>query len=152
MLVDSPDLAFDIALPVAIFVHGKRSPDPAVWTLACGQASKAPGLDRGLIFSDGGSPDSTQRKEIVAAYGEERFRSLRSAVLSSSMGARFVVGALSLFASGIKVFAPSDARSALAYLDLPTAARAEVVRVLQEMAATVGPRFPALADAAKVLR
>lgn len=70
---------------------------------------------RGLSFSDGGAPNSTQRRMMNAALGG---KSPLSAVVTHSAMARGVVTAMGWFNPNIKAFAPTELDEALRFLNV----------------------------------
>jgi hypothetical protein len=70
---------------------------------------------RGLSFSDGGAPNSTQRRLMNDTLGG---KSPLSAVVTNSAMARGVVTAMGWFNPNIKAFSPTELDEALRFLNV----------------------------------
>jgi hypothetical protein len=99
-----------------IAVHTSRPPSAEEWAeYIAAVASRDPTKLRTLIFTDGGAPSSTQRKEVTTVLGG---RPSRGAIVSASRLVRGAVSALGWFNPLIKAFAPSEVADALQYLGI----------------------------------
>jgi hypothetical protein len=111
-----------------ILVHTSRPPSTDEWATYISTISKLdPAKFQTLVFTDGGAPSSTQRKEVTEALGG---RASRGAIVSASMLVRGVVTALSWFNPLIRAFSPDEVADALQYLCVP---RDEEPRVWAEV-------------------
>ncbi|MGC4064508.1 MAG: hypothetical protein QM784_07665 [Polyangiaceae bacterium] len=120
-----------------ILVHGKRSPSDAEWDLYLSDLrTQADRLDcvKTLVLTEGGNPDGAQRQRLNEVL---RGRPTRVAVLTASIIARGVVGALAVFNPRIRAFSPDAAGLALAYLGVPTDEYGPLLRTIAELRAIV---------------
>jgi hypothetical protein len=118
---------------VFVLVHGKRSPCDAEWDLYLTDLRAQAGrLDcvRTLVITEGGNPDGAQRQRLNQLL---RGRPTRAAVLTASIVARGVVGALAVFNPSIRAFSPDAAGLALAYLGVPTDEYGPLLRTIAEL-------------------
>lgn len=123
-----PDMVQGFVNDLMIAVHTTRAPSAAEWRQYIGTIREIdPDKLRTLVFTDGGAPTSTQRKEVTAALGG---RASRGAIVSASLMVRGAVTALSWFNPLIRAFPPSDVGGALQYLGVPAE---EVPLVLAEV-------------------
>jgi hypothetical protein len=100
-----------------ILAHTSRPPSAAEWAeYVAAVGSRDPTKLRTLVFTDGGAPTSTQRKELNAVLGG---RASRGAIVSASLMVRGAVSALGWFNPLIKAFAPTEVDDALQYLGVP---------------------------------
>jgi len=110
------NMAFATVGNIIVALHNGSPPGEDEWGQYC-RAITAMEFDkvRPIAFSDGGGPDSKQRKllnEVIAG------RPGRSALVTNSTIARSVVTALSWFNPLIKAFSPEEASRAFEYLQL----------------------------------
>lgn len=119
-----PTLAYRFTGQTMLLAHGNEPPDDVAWdtyvdALVENRASQI------LVFTDGVGPDAKQRKRMV-----ERVSHLeaRTAVVSSALGVRGMVTALSWFGIPVKAFGPRDLEMALDHLGVSSAARTQVLR------------------------
>lgn len=101
---------------VVIALHTSSAPTDEEWTEYT-RAVKAMDITKvkPLAFSDGGGPDSKQRKQLNDVLAS---RPGRAALVTSSTLARSVVTALSWFNPLVKAFAPDEVAQAFDYLQL----------------------------------
>lgn len=111
------NMAFKVVERLFIVVYGTTNPTDEEWVRYL-DACQEHGLDRTvqLIFTDGGGPDSSQRKYLNQLLDG---RMVPVAVVSSSSAIRSVVTALSWFNRQIKAFSPGALRDAISYLQIP---------------------------------
>lgn len=120
-----------------ILAHAAVNPSDAEWQQYARDIdrwiSELAGI---LVVTDGGALTSGQRRELNDIFVRAGQKSFRVAVLSSSLLARGIVNALSLWNPGIRMFKPEAVDQALAHigasLDGP-AVLAEVERVRQRL-------------------
>jgi len=110
------NMAFATAGSVIVALHNTSPPTEEEWAQYC-QAVKSIDLAnlRAIAFSDGGGPDSKQRKALNDVLGG---RPSHGALVTSSTVARSVVTALSWFNPLVKAFAPDETARAFEYLKL----------------------------------
>ena len=102
---------------LVILVQGAATPSDAEWQAYVRDVERwLPEIERGLIISDGGGPSSSQRRMMNALLARAGRKSVRCAVVSSSLMARGIVNALNLFNPGIRVFRPEAMLDALAHV------------------------------------
>lgn len=100
-----------------IMVHTARPPSASEWAdYISAVASHDPTKMRTLCFTDGGAPNSPQRKEVTATLGGH---ASRGAIVSASMMVRGVVTALAWFNPLIRAFSPNEIEGAVQYLGVP---------------------------------
>ncbi len=100
-----------------ILLHTSRPPSASEWAEYIGAVgAHDPAKLRTLVFTDGGAPNSPQRKEVTAALGGHPSR---GAIVSASMIVRGAVSALGWFNPLIRAFPPTDIEGALQYLGVP---------------------------------
>lgn len=100
-----------------VLVNGPTTPADDEWRAYVRDVERwLPDLVGTLIVSDGGGPNSAQRRELKEAFTRHGRASVRTAVLSDSLMARGIVNALNLFNPGIRVFRPDAVGDALAYI------------------------------------
>jgi hypothetical protein len=91
---------------------------------------------RVLVFTEGGGPDSVQRRAMFDAVPQIRLA--RGAVVSSNALIRGVATAFSWFTGGFKVFPPSALREGLAWLELDEDEGAQVSRAIARIKRELG--------------
>jgi hypothetical protein len=100
-----------------ILIHTARPPSGAEWAeYIRAVAAHDPAKLRTLVFTDGGAPNSPQRKEVNDVLGG---RASRGAIVSASAIVRGAVMALSWFNPLIRAFPPTELEDALRYLSVP---------------------------------
>lgn len=116
--VERPTLRFTVRGTLAVFVSIDTVPSEHEWAAYCDmieEICRRTGSVRVYARTDGGPPNAKQRKRV----GEisQQFP-LRSAVVTDSLVARAITGALALFNPEIRAFSPADADQAYAHLEL----------------------------------
>jgi hypothetical protein len=114
------NLAFEVHDEISLVVlkHGPGAPSEPEWTRyleALGSVEHRLEAMRILVLTDGGRPHREQQSEMNALCAG---RSVRTAVVSSSMGVRFVISIMTLLNPGIKGFASARLTDAFEYLGL----------------------------------
>ena len=113
-----PSMVHEIVGDLFLVIHRARPPRDAEWAQYL--ASWKP-LDmarmRTLVFTDGGGPNSSQRRAANAALGG---KPSLTAVVSSSPLVRGIVKSLSWFNPKIEAFQPEEAERAFRYLGART--------------------------------
>ncbi|MDI1446118.1 hypothetical protein [Polyangium sp. 6x1] len=153
-------LAFGTLGELMVLVHADAPPTDAEWnayTEAWEAHHHLHGRSRLLVSTGGGAPTAAQRQRL-----DERVRRMgggaaRAAILSESIFARVVANALSAMeharaarvlgrlgvSSGLessqiyRMFARTDLRRALAWLDVPTTREPEIVRSIEQLQAVI---------------
>ena len=116
-------MAFAVVGNLIVTLHGSRSPVAEEWDEYVKALKKIsfsesdPTRLRNIVFTDGGAPNSVQRKAVNDIVSS---KSVRSAIVSSSPLVRSVVTAFSWFNSSIKVYPPDDVDGAFQHLNLST--------------------------------
>lgn len=89
----------------------------------------------GIVFSDGGGPDSAQRAEMLGVFGGQM---PRTAIISSNPLVRGVTTAFSWFNANVKAFSPAAVGDAFKHLGVTPeeldAAWGEIFRCQEEIA------------------
>lgn len=99
---------------VMLVAHTAKAPSDEEWKVYVeGVVTHDPARLRSLVFTDGGAPNSTQRRVLNEALGG---KTSLGAVVSPSTMVRGVVTALSWFNPMIKAFAPGETDEAFRYL------------------------------------
>jgi citrate lyase gamma subunit len=89
------------------------------WVATIRQGLAQAGVTGGaLAITDGGAPNSVQRSKINALVKDFSSRDLRSAVVSSSLVLRGVVGTFRLFTRNTACFGPRDIVAAMDFIQL----------------------------------
>jgi len=133
------EMGYELAGRVLVVAHTKSAPGETwnafVRELSAHAATHWRSAPCILVFSDGGGPDAVQRKALLDAVPQ--IRNARGAVLSSNALIRGITTAFSWFTKGFRVFAPSELRAAIAWLELDkaeeTATAAIIVRLRREL-------------------
>lgn len=132
------NVAFKVMGRWLLGVYGEHDPTPEDG-VECLRILR--GLDlariRILIYSKGGVPTPTQRKEMNELV---KGLDIPVAVLSGSRIARGVVTALSWFNHNMKPFAPDDELDAFEYLEIPVELHDSVSQELHRLVEEVGQR------------
>jgi hypothetical protein len=125
------NMRFKVIDQTFIVVYGSRNPTNEEWETYL-DAVERQGFDRTvqLIVTEGGGPDSTQRKLL---NDKLKGRSVPVAVVSKNPIIRGVVTALSWFNTKIRAFVPSNFTEALRHLDLPEAEGKALEREVNEL-------------------
>jgi hypothetical protein len=126
----SKNMVFAWAGDVLIAVHGTQAPTDEEWSNYLKTIRKVENLQevRSLAFTDGGAPNSLQRKEINDLL---KGRPGLGAVVSASTLVRSVVTAMTWFNPLMKAFPPERVDEAYAHLKLKPA---EIDAVRREIA------------------
>jgi len=114
------NLAFEVHDEMSLIVlkHGSGAPSEEEWKRyldAWGPVAHRLEQIRILVLTDGGRPLRDQQTQLNTILGG---RSVRTAVVSSSMAVRFVISVFALMNPGIRGFASSHLAEALEYLGL----------------------------------
>ena len=96
---------------------------------------RGPETLRTLVFTDGGAPNSAQRKKVNEMLDG---KTTRAAVISPNSMVRGVVTALSWFNPKIKVFAPEQLDDAFRYLEIRGAEIDTVWQVIRKLQSKLG--------------
>lgn len=117
-------MAFAIVENLILTMNTDQAPSSTEWneyvTALRAYTSANPDLSRArnIVFTDGGAPNSAQRKELNDIL---KGRHVMVAVISNSTIVRGVVTAFAWFNPDARVFAPDATASAYAYLQLSDA-------------------------------
>lgn len=125
------NMAFVTVGDLVVALHNSSPPTEQEWA-GYMDAMKKIGAEkvRGLAFTDGGGPDSKQRKLITDLLGGQP---RQAAVVSASSVVRGIVTALNWFNPAIKAFSPERVDEAYDYLKLTTAEIEAVNRQVRVM-------------------
>ena len=134
------NLAFEVHGEASLIVlkHGAGTPSREEWESYLGALrllSEQLGEMRIVVFTDGGRPLLEQQKQLTAVCAG---RSVRTAVISSSMAVRFVIAMFALANSGIRGFDTTERARAFSYLDLTATERSLVDLVERRLCVTLG--------------
>lgn len=104
--------------PLVVVSIGKAGPTNAEWDLYLNALRKLTSLDdmRTLVLTDGGGPDSVQRKTLIDFM---KGKPTLTCMVSGNPIVRGLTTALSWFNPQIKSFAPDRVDEALHYLNVP---------------------------------
>jgi hypothetical protein len=123
------NMGFAAVDDLVVAVHSAAPPSEEEWAGYIATMRKiGPEKVCGLAFTDGGAPDSKQRKLLNDVLGG---RPRIAAVVSGSTLVRSVVTALTWFNPDVKAFSPDRVNDAYAYLKLTTAQIEAVNRQVQ---------------------
>jgi hypothetical protein len=125
-----------------IAVHNDQPPSDAEWNAYMALLRAFSDELRGdalkihsLVITDGGAPDASQRNQLREVLGG---KTITASIVSDSLVVRSIIGFLSIFIGGGKVFAPADWKGAclrvLNSYEVPT----ELVTLLSALSAQVG--------------
>jgi len=104
---------------IMVVVHTAQPPSDTEWKAYIdGVASSDLQTLRSIVFTDGGAPNSAQRKTINDVL---EGRPVPGIVVSPNAMVRGVVTALAWFNPGIRAFSPDHFDDAVAYLELSPA-------------------------------
>lgn len=122
---------------VLVFLHAYRAPEPSEWAKAMSLIQRQIKVGdfrrlRCIAVSDGGGPDTVQRGELQALYKAQN-HTIKTAAMSTSLVTRGIVAAVSWFNPHVKAYSPGHFADALAYLDLPRAHQARLLREYADM-------------------
>lgn len=137
-------LASKVSGDVILSLHGAQPPTAEEWRIHLelleGLAilhGRSLASMRSLVFSDGGMPDSAQRKASQRIIDAADGHKMPVAIVTTSAFARGVVTAAHWFGLSIKAFSPADLGDALAYLGIPPARHAALRDELASLGATL---------------
>jgi len=138
----SPDLhdvgnfAWRFSGRLAMYVHGRRSPEPEAWSAMIGEMRARRRFEnfRVLVYSEGGMPNASQRQTLFEILGGSQ---TPTALLTRSPFSRFVGWLIGLFNHGFRCFGRLGFEKACAYLQLQSKERAFAEKVLIELAMSV---------------
>lgn len=100
-----------------VLVHSARTPSDAEWDAYLAGGARWLGDSVGLlVVSDGGGPTSTQRRALREVFVSNGGANTCTAVVSKSMVVRSILGAINLFAPGVRGFAPTALDAALTHI------------------------------------
>lgn len=118
---------------IMVVVHTSSPPSDAEWTAYLeGVGSSDLQTLRSVVFTDGGAPNSAQRKSLNDVL---EGRQVPGIVISPSALVRGVVTALAWFNPGIKVYSPEQFDDAVTYLELSPAEIETVWETLDKLRA-----------------
>jgi hypothetical protein len=116
-----------------VVVHADVAPSDAEWDLYVADGIRwMPELRGFLVVSDGGGPNSRQRRQMERSLAVVRDQP-RIALVSSSLLGRGIGVAVSLFNANLRAFRPDDLTSALEYLRVSPFARPAVLAELERL-------------------
>jgi hypothetical protein len=118
-----------------VIVHPERPPSDVRWDAMLEESLARPEIDRVLVYSAGGAPNSKQSVRLTDAL---RQRDARVSVLTASTKVRVATLALRLFRPEIHFFRPTELKPAFDHLGATPEERAELVRVLEELKGQLG--------------
>ncbi len=128
---------------VVCLLHTDRAPSRAEWSEAIALANDY--AIRGdvrrlrvLAITDGGGPDHEMREEAVRFYRTHHFIP-KVAVLLTSVFARGITAAVSLFNPNVRAFSPRQFTEALTHLELPLSSRPRLLKEAADMERLLGP-------------
>jgi hypothetical protein len=131
-----PNMASAMVGDLGIAVHGTEAPTDAEWHAMLETMRRADlKRFRGLIFTDGGAPNTAQRRRLTALVDAHP---IHAAVVTASPVARGVVTALRWYIPGMKTFAPDRLPEALAYLRVSPAELKAVKATVARLRAELG--------------
>jgi hypothetical protein len=123
-------LAFELIDDLLLCYHDASAPSDDEWQAAMKAIESHRGSTmRALILTLGGAPTPSQQLRI--ARMKER-KSLTVAVVSSSIGIRFVASSLALLTRQIRTFAPHELKRAYDFLDLGQAHEQQAERFFRQ--------------------
>lgn len=149
-------MGYDVIGELLITVHTTAPPIEAEWKPYVAalaelvQNTKDHSKIRNIVFTDGGAPDSLQRKVVndIAASRPP----VPTAVVSGSTMVRSVVTALAWFNPKIKAFSPRQIDEAYRYLGF-SPSQVEVFRPrLEKLQAQIGTKVTAIAESLEAAR
>jgi hypothetical protein len=115
-----------------VVVHGPKSPTNLEWTRYLADLRALKGKDfRVIVFSHGGSPDGAQRRQLTATFDNEL--KVPVALLTESILARGIVGALRWFNPHFRAFGLNDMTAACSHLELSADERDRVRAIRTEL-------------------
>jgi hypothetical protein len=131
------EFEFSVIDGMYVFVYPGEGVSDASWNryidhlqaFLRGRNNEIAGL-RTLVFTDGGGPDVRQRGKLNDVLDG---RATPVAVVSGNFAVRAILAPMSWFNPEIKLFAPKDVLTALAFLKVPAADTGRVFSVLHEL-------------------
>jgi hypothetical protein len=104
--------------PTMLIAHTSEKPDAEEWRRFCAAvAAGAGGVNRFLVYTDGGGPSAVQRK-LLRESCSEVFP--KTAVMTPTFVVRSIISAFTLFIGDrMKAFPPTDWEGACDYLAIP---------------------------------
>jgi hypothetical protein len=131
-----PNMACTMVGDLGIVVHTGEAPTDAEWHVMLEMIRHADlKVFRGLAFTDGGAPNTAQRRRLTALVNG---RPVHSAVVTASPVARGVVTALRWYIPGLKTFPPERLPEALAYLRVSPTELKAVEATVRRLRAELG--------------
>lgn len=128
-----------------IMLHGSANPTHDQWDEYMKLLSKKDVAKLGvLVFTDGGSPNASQRKQMNDIVQRKPFA---RAIVTSSPLVRGVLRAVSWFSVGVAGFEPSDWRLAAAHAKFKEEELPALVHRTRKLHAEIGNIIPWLDDA-----
>lgn len=132
-------IAWKKASNVFVLVHGEQDPVVEEWDTFIADLVLQIGERRGLVLSlvvtPGSGPNMRQRKQLSDALKSVQSR---SAVVTGSAIARTVVSILRLRNPEVRAFDPGQLEHALTHLDVDSAEKSKVRRVVDELRNQLG--------------
>ncbi len=116
---------------VMLLAHADVAPDEAEWMRYAEDLvarAKQGTIDTLLVFTDGAGPSPRQRKSVIDVP-----KHFRTVVITRSAISRGIVTALAWVGVNIRAFAPSELDAGFARLEIPTADREPMMRLLASM-------------------
>jgi hypothetical protein len=131
-----PNMACTMVGDLGIAVHSAEAPTDAEWHVLLEMMRHADlNRFRGLTFTDGGAPNTAQRRRLTALVGG---RPLHAAVVTGSPVVRGVVTALRWSIPEMKTFPPDRLFEALAYLRVSPTELKAVKATVRHLRAELG--------------
>jgi hypothetical protein len=132
-----PNMAVTSIANIGIAVFTANPPSNEEWEHMLDVMRKADYTRfRGISFSDGGAPTTTQRKKMHEVTGG---RSVPSVVITASSFTRAVVTAMSWFNPSIRAYSPEQLDEALHHLNVGAAEFGLIKLEVRKLAAKLGP-------------
>lgn len=130
------NMVTDVYDDLMLCVHTSDPPNEAEWAIYITTLKRFdPERLRTIVFTDGGAPNSAQRKQVNEALGG---KTSQGAVVTGSLLVRSAVTTLSWFNPKIKAFSPDRTEEAFKYLGLSAAEIPRIWIIVHRMREKLG--------------
>jgi hypothetical protein len=140
------NMSFTRAGTISVVVHSNTSPSFAEWDAMIEDMKTFRTIMKGiLVYTEGGSPNATQRKQLRDVLSPETREPVPTTVFTTSIIARTAVTAFNLFFDNrMRAIDPSKYEEGLKHLNVPPKEWASLMKTLDDLARTIDIKYPFL--------
>ena len=138
------NFAFTRVGNISVVVHSGVNPLPVEWDSMIADMQTFRATMKGiLVYTEGGSPNATQRKQLRDVLSPETREPALTTVFTTSVVARMAVTAFNLFfGNRMRAIDPSAYEEGLTHLGVPKKEWPALMKALEELAKSINIKYP----------